>query len=95
MKRKSESYNKTKKRALEVLETGRGTRLDYLAPSETNSGRPKFVIGTKWNKLGVEDSCKLLKMVARWNEKGRSLGGMRYAPNENRTRRCNRKGDRP
>ena len=30
---------------------------------ETNSDKPEFGIGTKWNKLGVEAGCKLLK---RW-----------------------------
>jgi hypothetical protein len=40
---------------------GAGTRLHHLARTETNSSKPEFVIGTKWNKLGADGGCRLLK----------------------------------
>lgn len=38
-----------------------GTNLFPLCV-ETNSRKPEFGIGTKWNKLGVEELRKLLRM---------------------------------
>jgi len=41
---------------------GRSVRreIDNTWPGD-KSGKPEFVIGTKWNKLGVDDGCNLLK----------------------------------